>query len=67
MRACFCESGEIAAFVWGKRNLKTARGLRRWVAAADVICGCFATDLRRSFLAALKEDNQKVGKAYPWG
>jgi IS1 family transposase len=48
------ESGEFAAFVWGNRNLKTARRLRRRVAEAGVTCGCFATDLRRSFLAAFK-------------
>jgi IS1 family transposase len=61
------ESGEIVAFVWGKRNLKTARQLRLRVAEAGVTCEYFATDLRRSFPAAFKEDSQKVGKAYTSG
>jgi IS1 family transposase len=57
------ESGEIVASVWGKRNLKAARRLRRRVSEAGFTCGCFATDWWRSFLAAFKEDNLKDGKA----
>jgi IS1 family transposase len=55
------------AFVWGKRNLKAARRLRRRVSEAGVTCGCFATDWWRSFLAAFKGDNLKIGKAYTCG
>jgi IS1 family transposase len=64
---CCRESGEFVAFVWGNRNLKTARRLRLRVAEAGVTCGCFATDWWRSFLAAFKEGNQEGGKAYTGG
>jgi hypothetical protein len=37
------------------------------VAEASVTGGCFAADLRRSFLAAFKGDSRKVGKAYTGG
>jgi IS1 family transposase len=57
------ESGEIVAFVWGNRDLKTARRVRRRVAEAGITCGCFATDLRGSFPAAfLRRTTRKSGK-----
>jgi transposase-like protein/IS1 family transposase len=54
------ESGEIAGYVWGKRDLKTAKKpLRRLGITLDTI----ATDDWDSFLTAFAGDSRLTGKA----
>jgi hypothetical protein len=38
------ESGEIVAFVWGKRDLKTAKKLRNRIKRLGISCDRIATD-----------------------
>jgi hypothetical protein len=44
------ETGEIVAFVWGKRDLKTARKLKKKLSDSGVTCGSITTDDRDSFI-----------------
>jgi IS1 family transposase len=56
-------TGEIVAYIWGKRNLKTALKLRdklqSMVIAFDTVC----TDAWDSFISVFKQDNHIIGKA----
>jgi IS1 family transposase len=61
------ESGEIVAFVWGKRDLKTARDLKKKLSDMGVSYGSIATDDWDSFVAAFKGDNHLIGKKYTVG
>jgi IS1 family transposase len=60
-------SGEIVGFVWGKRDLKTAKKLRKRLLASGVNFGSICTDNWESFRTAFKEDNPIIGKAYTVG
>jgi IS1 family transposase len=60
-------SGEIVAFVWGKRDLKTAQKLRKRIKRLGISYDRVATDDWDSFLSAFGEDNQRVGKEYTVG
>jgi hypothetical protein len=42
--AYYRETGEIAAFVWGKRDLKTAKELKMKLSDSGVSYGSIATD-----------------------
>jgi IS1 family transposase len=55
-------TGEIVAYAWGKRNLKTARELRKRIFDLGISFGSIATDNWDSFLTAFKEDNHIIGK-----
>ena len=57
------ETGEIVAWVWGKRNLKTARALRVKLKEFGVTYDTIYTDDWKSFITAFKSDNHIVGKA----
>lgn len=57
------ETGEIVAWVWGKRNLKTANALRDKLTELGVIFDTIYTDNWISFIKAFKFDNLIVGKA----
>jgi IS1 family transposase len=59
MYAYHRESGEIAAYGWGKRDLKTARKL--WL---GVTYDTIAIDDGEGFVTAFQEDNQLIGKKY---
>jgi IS1 family transposase len=61
------ESGEIAAYVWGKRDLKTAKKLRKKIRGLGISYDKVATDDRDSFFSAFGEDKEVVGKEYTVG
>jgi IS1 family transposase/transposase-like protein len=56
------ETGEIVAYVWGKRNLKTAKELRARLKELNVSFDTIHTDAWDSFIAVFKSDNHTVGK-----
>jgi len=51
------ESGEIVAFVWGKRNLKTAKMLRTKLLTLGITFDTVYSDNWESFNGAFAEDN----------
>jgi len=55
-------SGEIVAFVWGKRNLKTAKMLRNKLAFGGVGFDTVYSDSWESFTVAFASDNHITGK-----
>jgi IS1 family transposase len=57
------ESGEIVAYVWSKRNLKTARALWKKLTELGVSYRKICTDDWQSFVTVFKEDNHIIGKA----
>ncbi|GHU12328.1 hypothetical protein FACS1894161_0310 [Spirochaetia bacterium] len=61
------ETGEIVAYVWGKRDLKTAQKLRKRIQRLGITYDTMATDRWDSFLAAFSGDNHLVGKRYTVG
>jgi IS1 family transposase len=61
------QSGEIVAFVWGKRDLQTAENLKRKLSDSGVEYGSIATDNWDSFAVAFKEDNHIAGKKHTVG
>ena len=56
------ETGEIVAWVWGKRNLKTARALRSKLKETEITYDTIYTDDWQSFVTAFKLDNNIIGK-----
>ena len=58
------QTGEIVAFVWGKRNLATARQLRAKLDELGVDFGYVCCDNWDSFLTAFAFDFKNVGKRY---
>jgi IS1 family transposase/transposase-like protein len=61
------ESGEIVAYVWGKRDLKTAKKLRERLKQLWITYDRVAIDHWESFMTAFKEDQKLVGKEYTVG
>jgi IS1 family transposase len=61
------ESGEIAAYVWGKRDLKTAKKLRKRLRRLGISYDRAATDDWDSFLSAFAEDKHDTGKNHTVG
>jgi IS1 family transposase len=61
------ESGEIVAYVWGNRDLKRAKKLRKRIQGLGISYDMVATDDWDSFLSAFGEDKQVVGKEYRVG
>jgi IS1 family transposase len=61
------ESGEIIAYVWGKRDLKTAQKLRKRIIRMGITYDKIATDSWDSFITAFAADNQLIGKKYTMG
>jgi IS1 family transposase/transposase-like protein len=57
------ETGEIVAFVWEKRNLKTANELRMKLSSLGVSFDTVYTDDWDSFGSAFHADNHVTGKA----
>ena len=60
-------TGEIVGFVWGKRDLKTAKKLQKKLVQSGVSYDYICTDNWESFLTAFKADNHLTGKAYAVG
>jgi IS1 family transposase len=61
------ESGEIVAYVWGKRDIKTAEKLRRRIKRLGVSYERIATDNWDSFISVFGEDKHEVGKKHTVG
>jgi IS1 family transposase len=61
------EIGEIVAYVWGNRNLKTARKLRKKLSELGVSYSKIRSDNWQSFVTAFKSDNHVVGKIHTVG
>ncbi|KAA6349999.1 hypothetical protein EZS27_002605 [termite gut metagenome] len=61
------QSGEVVAYVWGKRDLKTAKRLKEKLLKLDISFGCVCTDDWQSFITAFKEDNHVIGKSHTVG
>ena len=61
------ETGEIVAYVWGKRDLKTARRLRRRLEEYGVSYGRIAHDDWDSFISAFAGVATSCGKRYTQG
>jgi IS1 family transposase len=61
------ESGEIVCFVWGKRDLKTARELKKKLTDLGVSYKSIASDNWDSFITAFDGDNHLIGKKYTVG
>ncbi len=55
------------AFVWGKRNLKTAKQLRAKLEALGISFGCICCDNWDSFLTAFDGNVKKIGKQIYYG
>jgi IS1 family transposase/transposase-like protein len=61
------ESGEIIAYAWGKRNLKTAEKLRRAIKRSGITYDEIAMDDWDSFKIAFNGDRKLVGKKHTKG
>ena len=55
-------TGEIVAFVWGKRNAKTAKELRKKLSSLGVSFDTVFSDDWESFKGAFHADNHIIGK-----
>ena len=60
-------TNEIVAYVWGKRDLKTAQKLRARLKQLKVSYGSISMDNWDSFITAFKPDNKQVGKQHTIG
>jgi IS1 family transposase/transposase-like protein len=56
------QTGEIVAYVWGKRNRKTAKKLRDKLKSLDVSYDVIYSDKWDSFVAVFQVDNHIIGK-----
>jgi IS1 family transposase len=56
------DSGEIVAYVWGKRNYKTAKRLRDKLISTGVSYDMVYTDEWASFISVFQSDNHIIGK-----
>ena len=54
-------------YVWGKRDLKTAKKLRGRLKRLKITYDCIGTDNWDSFLTAFEEDQQLTGKEHTVG
>ncbi|MDR0393544.1 MAG: IS1 family transposase [Tannerella sp.] len=61
------DSGEIVSFVWGKRDVKTAKKLRKKLLAAGIGYDRICTDNWESFIIAFRSDNHIIGKRHTVG
>ena len=60
-------TNEIVAYVWGKRDLKTAQKLRARLKQLKVSYDSISMDNWDSFITAFKSDNKQVGKQHTIG
>jgi IS1 family transposase len=61
------ESGGTVFFVWGKRDAKTARKLRKKLLAAGIGYDRICTDNCESFIISFLSDNHIIRKRYAAG
>jgi IS1 family transposase len=61
------DSGKIVGFVWGRRDLKTAKALKQKLSDLGVSYGSIATDDWDRFVTAFKGENHLTGKKYTVG
>lgn len=61
------ETGEIVAWVWGKRDTKTARKLRTKLKKLGLKYHTIVSDNWKSFIKAFEEDNHLIGKEFTVG
>jgi IS1 family transposase len=61
------ETGEIVAYVWGRRDIKTVEKLKKKLKSLGVSCGSVAADAWESFTASFKENKHLAGKQYTKG
>jgi IS1 family transposase len=61
------ESGEIVSFVWGRRDLQTARKLRKKLLASGTNYNSIYTDNWESFIIAFHTDNYIIVMKYTVG
>ena len=61
------ESGEIVAYVWGKRNMKTAEKLRKRLKRLEIGYDRLGVDNWDSFLKAFEEEGKNAGKEHTVG
>jgi IS1 family transposase/transposase-like protein len=59
--------GEVVAFIWGKRDYKTAHKLRRRLMKPGITYDSIATDDWDSFIKTFAPDKHFVGKQYTVG
>jgi IS1 family transposase len=55
------------AYVWDKRDLKTAKCLKKKLFKLGISFGCICKDDWQSFITTFKEDNHLIGKAHTLG
>jgi IS1 family transposase len=60
-------SGEIVAWVFGKRNYKTAKALRKKIKALGISYDLIAIDNWKSFKKAFRDDVCRIGKEFTKG
>ena len=60
-------TNEIVAYVWGKRDLRTAKKLRARLKQLKVSYDSISMDNWDSFLTAFKADHKRVGKQHTIG
>ncbi len=60
-------SGEIVAWVFGKRNYKTAKALREKIKALGISYDLIAIDDWKSFKKAFRADMCRIGKEFTKG
>jgi IS1 family transposase len=61
------ETGEIVAYVWGKRELKTAKKLRKGIKGLGISYDRIGTDDWDSFVSTFAEDKHDIGKKHRVG
>ncbi len=61
------DTSEIVAYVWGKRDLATARKLRCRLKYLKVTYSSVSMDNWNSFLTAFKPENKRIGKQHTVG
>jgi IS1 family transposase len=60
-------SGEIVAYVWGKRDLKTAQKLKKKLKRLGITYDRIATDDWQSFVSTFTETEHAIGKTHTVG
>jgi insertion element IS1 protein InsB len=61
------DSGEIVAWVFGKRNYKTAKELRKKIKTLNITYDSIAIDHWKSFTRAFDSENCRIGKEFTKG
>ena len=61
------DTGEIVAYVWGKRDLNTVKKLKAKLKALGVSCARIASDTWDSFVTGFKGFTQVIGKFFTVG